>query len=154
MVTIDQSGKLEDTAVDTVLALSNHVKYSIKIKAVDKRRLVTRMRSLGYRAKETTIVLFAIGLFLLVKNSLPKLRSVMIDTEYSGHDRNIRLILLNLLASHAITELDISFMQIGKRNGAHLLALGVYRKRIKANRVVGYEEMVSYLPQKRSGTVK
>jgi len=43
-IEIDQSGKIEETNVDTVIALSNGVKFSVRIHRRTKRRLQEEFR--------------------------------------------------------------------------------------------------------------
>lgn len=50
-VEIDQSGRIEDTRVNTVLALSDEISFSLLILAVDKRECVRRMRERGETGK-------------------------------------------------------------------------------------------------------
>jgi hypothetical protein len=48
-VEVDQSGRVESTDVDTVLAFSNGITASILIPAVEKREYLKRMRQRGLR---------------------------------------------------------------------------------------------------------
>jgi len=48
---IDQSGKIEDTKKLTIIAYANGKTKSLKISAVEKRRLIKTMRALDYPQK-------------------------------------------------------------------------------------------------------
>ncbi len=66
-VEVDQSGKIGDTKVPTVLAFSNEESYAILIPAKVKRECVQRLREQGRTGKTFYMRLFAIGLFFLLK---------------------------------------------------------------------------------------
>lgn len=48
---IDQSGRIEDTRVNTVLAFSDEISFSLLVLAVDKRECVRMMRDRGRPAR-------------------------------------------------------------------------------------------------------
>lgn len=69
-VEVDQTGKMSNLAVDTVLALSNDLKRAILVPAQVKRAIVQTLRDRGKSRTRAAIQLFAAGLFLLLKDTL------------------------------------------------------------------------------------
>src|SRR6266540_2578685 len=97
IVEVDQSGKVEDTAKDTVIAFAYGEQYSVMIPAAVKRQLLVHLRERGIGEKEFTIRVFAVGLYFLLKDKLPNLTRVYIDTEYTGREADIKRYLTNTL---------------------------------------------------------
>ena len=60
-VEVDQSGKIEDTATDTVLAFSNEADFAILIPAKVKRVCLRRLRNRGKAGKSIYWLVFALG---------------------------------------------------------------------------------------------
>jgi len=50
-IEVDQSGKIEQTNKDTVLALSNEISYAVLIPARVKREAINLLRATGKRGK-------------------------------------------------------------------------------------------------------
>ncbi|MFQ5855819.1 MAG: hypothetical protein ACE5LU_09280 [Anaerolineae bacterium] len=96
-VEVDQSGKIGDTKVPTVLAFSNADSYAILIPAIVKRACLQELRQRGKSGTTLYMQLFATGLYLLLKDHIQDLPLVAIDIEYSGHNAMIKQHLLNLL---------------------------------------------------------
>jgi len=98
-VEVDQSGKIGDTKIPTVLALSNGKRYSILIPTSVKRDCVQWLRSKRNGKLETRIYikLFSVGLFLLLRKHIKALEQVVIDIEYPGHEAQIKEQLLKLV---------------------------------------------------------
>jgi hypothetical protein len=80
-IEIDQSGRIEDTRVNTVLAFSNEISFSLLILAVDKRECLRKIRGRGETGKALYLKLFTAALFLLVKDFLDRLDSIIIDQQ-------------------------------------------------------------------------
>ncbi|MEW6406295.1 MAG: hypothetical protein AB1649_31300, partial [Chloroflexota bacterium] len=120
-VEIDQSGKIGDTKVPTVLAFSNGENYAILIPATVKRKCVLELRKRGKETDSFYIQLFSVCLYLLLKNHTRQLAQIIVDFEYSGHDHQIRQQVLHLMRRAKITRprLFISFDRVGKRSPAH-----------------------------------
>lgn len=109
--TIDQSGKVEHTNDDTILALySERIQYTIKIPKEIKQELfnqckVSKKNLLTYR-------IFAFGLYLLLKDKITKSTIIKIDDEYPGHGKDIKNLLLNKLS---IKSDQLGFECLGKK---------------------------------------
>ena len=146
-IEVDQSGKIEDTATDTVIAFSNKKCYSVLIPATVKRSCLERLRQKGKTGKSIYRRMFTIGLFILLKGKIRKHDFIIIDIEYTGHSRTIKEQLINLLSGVG-TEIDpgsVSFQRIGKKSPAHSLAYLTHRGDVKANQIIKFEGIMKYL---------
>lgn len=88
---IDQSGKVEDTAKLTIVAFANGKAKSLKISAVQKRKVVFTLREFSF-GKTFIFKIFAGLIFLLIKDE--KAPEIVIDREYPGHEATIKELLL------------------------------------------------------------
>ena len=91
---IDQSGKIEDTAKDTVLAAVNENDTAVILSAKDKRRLQENFRILG-KPQLFVDAVFAAVLHFLVKK-LTRQGRICVDIEYPGHTKIIEKIVNQL----------------------------------------------------------
>jgi hypothetical protein len=143
-IEIDQSGKIERTQENTVLAFSDGTQASILILAVEKRQCVKRLRQRGETGKTLYRKLFVAALFLLIKDYLGQIEIIAIDAEYPGQEAEISSGLLNHIRriDPSFSEQRIVFGRIGKKSSAHRKALAVYRgedqpsKRVKARELL------------------
>jgi hypothetical protein len=144
VVEVDQSGRIEFTKEDTVLAFANGMKYSILIPATVKRDCVLTLRRLGFAGPNFYLQLFAVGLFLLLKDHIGNISHAILDYEFLGREPEIKRYLSNYLrrAGHTITADQIQFLHIGKHSQAHLLAIATLRRQEKPNRVITLKEML------------
>jgi hypothetical protein len=142
-VEIDQSGKVERTQTDTVLAFANGQVFAICIPATVKRAALEKLRQKHKSGAAIYLRLFAAGLYLLIKDHLRTIDRMVIDTEYTGQEANIRGMLLRLIrqAGVAYTGHQIEFYQVGKDSPAHALAWAVHRGTRKADHVVTEAEL-------------
>lgn len=83
------------------------------------------------------------ALFLLLSERLDALGGITIDTEYPGHEAEIKSLLLHLLRQNGRrVEADaIVFAQIGKASPAHDLAIGVTRGQYRAHRTIKEQDV-------------
>lgn len=145
-IEIDQSGKIEETGHNTVIAFSNSKTKSLLIKAKDKRLLQKLFREKGKR-NIFTYKLFALLISVLLKEDLSKIGQVIIDLEYQAQDNLIKNFLLQYLY-----EIDknfdkdiIHFQSIGRGSNAHKVALDVLRKDREPDIIVKIKDILSYL---------
>lgn len=134
---IDQSGKVEDTHKDTILALADaEFSYAIKITSKTKRALQAYFRSAG-EPRLFVYKIFAFGVFALINAYNMKLKSVVVDQEYTGKEKLIGDMLLRLADTFEIGKrITIEFGHIGKSSPAHLRAyLVATRKHIEDKRL-------------------
>ncbi|TSC88360.1 MAG: hypothetical protein G01um101416_28 [Microgenomates group bacterium Gr01-1014_16] len=143
-VEVDQSGKIGDTRVNTVLAFSNSNKYSIEVTSQVKRKCLETLRQNGKSGTTLYLELFSSCLFLLLKDHIDNVGTVKIDIEYQGHNAKIKEHLINLFlgVGKKIDKDKIEFILIGKKSNAHLLAIGVYRGKIKPDKKISFEDII------------
>lgn len=147
-VEVDQSGKIADTKVPTVLAFSNKLSYAILIPATEKRVCLHEMRRHGHAGTTLYLQLFSTALYLLLKDHIHQMSEVFIDIEYAGHNTKIKEWLLNLLK---VDPDKIHFTQIhrGRRKPpAHDKAYYTYRGELEADKMVTADELLHELVTK------
>lgn len=137
---IDQSGKIEQTSQDTVLAYSNGVSYAIVIPRKVKRQAQELFRLCGL-TKTFVYYLFAVGIFYLLADFKQK-QEIVVDVEYPGKDKLIKALVLSFLTSHKKQIHDLRFARIGNRPRVHYAAKDVFDKRILPNRRLTLTEIV------------
>lgn len=143
-IEIDQSGKIGDTRIATVLAFSDGSSYSIRIKATTKRKLVKELRMFK-DSRRFYYQLFAVLVFILIKNFIAQIQLIYIDQEYPGREDEIKAYLIHLITGNGMV-FDpqlIHFTRIGKQSAAHVKALESFQKK-KAEREIGYDEIISF----------
>lgn len=138
---IDQSGKVEYTSHNTVVAFSNGKKGAILLKAKDKRILQSRFREAGKR-QIFTYRIFSILIFLLLKRV--KFNEVVIDIEYPGRGDLIKNFLVSDFRKNGINvrPSQISFRQIGKKCEAHWHSYKVFKGKRKSEKVTDVREIL------------
>lgn len=124
---IDQSGKIEQTNLNTILCISNATWYAITIQAKTKRQLQEIFRRNG-QIRNFILFTFCAGLSLLLTSKQQHL--VIIDREYYGKEAVIKSLLLKMVGVKKLPQLR--FALIGKKSPAHVRALAITRKQIKA----------------------
>ena len=142
---IDQSGRVEYTSHDTVIAISNGERNAILIKAKDKRYLQQVFRKMG----KNNIFVFRVFSLLIVQ--LVKItkccEELTIDLEYPGRESQIKNYILEDLKNSGskINTENIKFGRIGKKSEAHWHAYYVFKKKRKAEIVITAKEVLNYL---------
>ena len=117
---IDQSGKIEDTAKNTVIAYANSQQFAIIISKKTKRQLQELFRQIGMPRVYIYIV-FAYGVFALIKD-MKTTQNFTIDTEYPGKERLLKSLILRFLTSYKRPDHSIHFARIGNRPRVHYAA--------------------------------
>lgn len=145
-IEVDQSGKVENTQTDTVLAFSDGKSYSIVIPAQLKREWFVVMEEAGRSKRSAYLLLFSIGLFLLLKPVINKNVEIVIDKEYPGREKDIKAMLLRYFwnSKIAISEDQISFELISRASNAHEVAHAAFRERAKVGEVIGKRELFRF----------
>ncbi len=138
-VEIDQSGRIEETNRDTIIAFSNEEQFSVRIPARVKRQLLEVFRRRG-KPDLFKYKTFALGVSILLQKSKisPKNLSLVIDREYPGHENLIK----DIIWSHLNPEIEINFESIGKKSKAHYVAYGVFMKRQQADYTASFEDFI------------
>lgn len=143
---IDQSGKIEQTSKNTVIALSNSTQTSIILKAKDKRDLQSIYRAAG-KPKLFSIQVFAALTYLLIENSHVNDGIMYIDKEYPGYEDIIKSYLVQLINKRGRVKLDpenIRFTLVGKASKAHLFGYKHF-KQGKASFKVTKEDILAMI---------
>ncbi|HCA67003.1 MAG: hypothetical protein UW39_C0005G0033 [Parcubacteria group bacterium GW2011_GWC2_44_17] len=144
-IEIDQSGKIEDTARNTVIAFSNTDRKSICISSADKRTLQKIFRQKG-KHKVFVYQLFALLIFLLIKSGLRGYDSIIIDVEYEGKESLIKSFLVRYCSCNNahFDKTIVQFRRIGKGSPAHAYALDVLRRKRAPDTTATIEEILPY----------
>ncbi len=138
---IDQSGKIEQTNMDTVVALANSEYFAVVLKKKDKRLLEKIFKKMG-KIKSYPYVVFASLVAIILKVASVK-QKVVVDREYIGHENLIRERVLHFLQLQGVGhELMITFGHVGKLSNAHDVAAKVGTKKIKPDKIVSLEEVL------------
>ena len=114
---IDQSIKIEHTNKTSYVCLANGKILISSISAKDKKEL-----KLYFRELEKPLIFKLFTFSVLCSKVIIGLKpgSVIIDQEYSGHSRQIKSFILQILQIEGIdTEPVISFSEVGKGSPAH-----------------------------------
>ncbi len=147
---IDQSGKIEQTSLDTIIALSNSKKYCVVLKRRTKRLLQEEFR---LRKKPRMFIFDTFcALLAIILLKVKPASSVFIDKEYFGNEDLIKARILEFInkLSKSDSIPEIEFILVGKSSPAHLLAAKVGKKEVKPDKVVTLEEISTALwPKKR-----
>jgi hypothetical protein len=147
VVEVDQSGRIEFTSQDTILAFANGINYSILIPSQVKQRCVQNLRRRYHKLKEPYLKMFVVGLFILLRNHTKQLDMVIIDIEFKGLDGVIRGMLLNYLRGIVpdFPKEAIIFRSIGKHSTAHYKAYDTFTKKLKPDYTVSEAEFMELL---------
>ncbi len=120
-IEIDQSGKVEQTHLGTVVALSNDIQISVLLRKKEKRILQEHFRYIHKKNIFSYIVFAALVAYVL--HGYSSRYKVTIDTEYTGHEALIKEYILKFL--HHLKSPSIPpviFSRVGKKSPADIHA--------------------------------
>ncbi len=140
-IEIDQSGKIEQTDMDTVIAFSNRYQYSVLITKSTKREIFIKYKG---KVKNLKYKLFCIGVYFCIRDYLHEYQLIIIDLEYRGKENLIKSILLNFIRK-TYKNFDskiIRFGSITKNSNAHTAAIDVHRGNRKPNKIISMKEVM------------
>lgn len=140
-VEIDQSGKIEQTNLDTIVALSNDIQLAVLLKKKYKRELQAYFREIGKNKIFSYIVFSALIARLLLY--YPYSTKVMVDEEYIGHEALIKeylVIFLTVLKKKQIP--PIIFGRVGKHSPADLYAHRIIKGQVKPTKIITTKEII------------
>lgn len=142
-ILIDQSGKIEYTSKNTIVAFSNGKQKSLLIRSKGKREIQEIFRDAG-KPDIFVYKTFAILIYLLIKDDLKKIQQIAIDREYHGKESLIKNFLLEILRKNGsnFNPEDISFVLVGKKHPCHKIAINVFRGHSKPDLVVSKKEVL------------
>ena len=145
-VEVDQSGKIENTSVITILAFSNNTNDYVYIKSLCKRSLKRYFKE-KQKTRSYVYKTFAVLLYLLIKRNNLK-GDIYIDLEYPGNMALIKSYLFRIFKKNKYNHnnIYIYFRNIGKKSKAHYLAISQYRARKHCkNKEAGSTEVLKIL---------
>lgn len=146
-VEVDISGRVEDTATDTIFAFSNDVQHKISFPKKVKKECITTFRKLGKTGKTFYFELYCAGLTILLKEHTKKISLITLDEEYRQRNKDIKQTFLNLFrkTGKSLTSNQIRFELIGKKSNAHVIAINCHRRRAKPNKIIRSEEILNLI---------
>lgn len=142
-IEVDQSGKIEQTNMDTIIAFSDGESGSIRITSQVKRKLIDELRSAEYRGSNFYLKIFCAAVFLLLKSHLKSLKKVTIDDEYTGKEAQVKDFLTRHIGEGR--EIEVEVARIGRKSNAHVLALAVLRRERQEDRKISLAELLIVL---------
>lgn len=154
IVEVDQSIKVEQTNRDTVIAFSNSERFALLIPAAVKRQASQYLQRQGKTNRQIYLYLFVLALYHLIKSHRGQVSALVIDIEYDGQEQNIKALFFQFLAVDRGNRTRVVFKSIGKKSGAHTLAISVVRGEREADSRITYQEFVKPLAKstkKRTG---
>lgn len=138
---IDQSGKIEQTNINTIVALTNGKKFTVVLSKKDKRILEAIFKKMG-KIKSYPYVVFA-ALLAILLNLADIKNKVVVDREYMGHENTIRERTLHFLYCLGVkNDLIIEFGHVGKLSKAHDLAAKVGSRKVKPDKIASLKEVL------------
>lgn len=142
---IDQSIKIENTSKTTYVSIANGQTVTVSISAGDKRRLKLFFRELG---KPLIFKIFTFSVLCTIAIVESKTKSVTIDCEYVGHERQIKSFILQILRIKNLEEISINFVSIGKSSRAHKTVYSSQKNKLRGikvtvNQVISYYDHVN-----------
>lgn len=141
---IDQSGKIEQTERNTVIACINSKEITILLKKSEKRRLQKIFIDLEMK-KFFPYLTFAALLALLLNKLKPKAK-IIIDKEYFGHEDLIEeKINIYLEQIGEKSRPHIEWGHVGKLSKAHNLGYMVAVNKKKPNLTAGAKEVMEVI---------
>lgn len=129
---IDQSGKIEQTNINTVLAYSNDNVGAVILRAKDKRKLQEMFREV---AAPRLFINYTFSALIICLLKPLKISHVTVDKEYTGNER----IIGSLVKAEITTEIDWKY--IGKSSKAHNVAYKVFSKKLAIGKYINAEEI-------------
>lgn len=138
---IDQSIKIEKTNKTSYVCLANGEILVSSISARDKKELKLYFRELE---KLLIFKLFTFSVLCAKIIIQAKVGSVIIDTEYSGHERQIKSFILQIFKMEGFEEPIVSFAQVGKKSSAHKGAYEAFKLNTSNIKVTSKEVLKYY----------
>lgn len=140
---IDQSGKIEQTERNTVIACTNKRQFTVLLKKGEKRKLQKVFRVADMQ-KLFPYLTFATLVAILLHKLSPKQR-IIIDREYFGHEDFIEERIEVYLIQLGSKPPPISFGHVGKLSEAHQLGYRVAIGKEKADLSLTADEILKVI---------
>jgi hypothetical protein len=129
-VEVDSSGVWGKMSEPTVFAFSNSLSRALWLDPAVKKACIEDIRRRKGRTDVNDYIrLYAISVFLLLRDSLGQFSEIVLDLEYPKKMGLVRIILLELIWASDPQQANtpIRVQRIGKTSRAHDKANGVYR---------------------------
>lgn len=149
-IEVDQSGKIEQTSINTALGYSNKTTRSVLISSREKIKLQKFFQAEG-KSQLFVILTFAALLYVLLEDVFKKQVDMYVDREYSGYETFIKNELVNIAKANRVS-LDshyLHFTLIGRSSRAHKIAIIAHRTK-RANIKVAANEIIALIKKSRS----
>lgn len=147
---IDQSGKIEQTERNTVIACTNERQFTVLLKKGEKRKLQKLFRAADMQ-KLFPYLTFSTLIAILLHKLSPK-HKVIIDREYMGHEGFIEERIEVYMAQLGSKVPPFSFGHVGKLSKAHQLGYIVATGKEKADLSLTASEVLKIIfGKKESG---
>ncbi len=147
-IEIDQSGKVEQTGKDTVVACATKKGFarSLRISAREKRKLQKFFRKIG-KPSMYVYKVFSVLIVMLIRTHLDSFDRIIIDTEYWHQDHILRNLIVEILRKDvpSFDPARIIFRQIGKNSPAHDVANATYKRKQKPTLQVTAREVLAVI---------
>lgn len=151
---IDQSGRIEQTNLNTVLAIADQdTRIAIIFDRKNKRVLQSIFRN-QRKIRMFTILTFSALIAILIKKSSIGRNNILIDHKYLTDEDFIKERILQYLQKLKVSKIPrIEFGHVGKTSSAHELATQVSHQKKKADKTVDLKEIFELvlLPIKKIG---
>jgi len=141
---IDQSGRIEYTSHDTVLAIANGSTYSVLLRANEKRLLHSIFRIYFNKNRQYVYEVFSALVYILLTHMKAK-SQVLIDKEYPGKEDLIKLHILEYDVDKILLAENIGFGLVGKKSPAHHLAYAVFKKYQNPSKIVHSQDLIKII---------
>ena len=135
-ISVDQSPRIENWTKNSAIAFSNGTQKVLIITSQLKREALALLLKRGKTEDTAKWMIFAAGIFLLVRDDLSKIQKITIDQDFDARTMNnlCHWLWQKIKRSKPRFALDdIDFRSIKRKNPAHYLAYGVYTGLIKPN---------------------
>ena len=151
---IDQSGRIEQTNLNTILAITNKNKQIVIIFNRKNKRILQSIFRNQRKIRMFTILTFSALIAILIKKSAIGRNNILIDHEYLADEDFIKEHILQYLQKLKVYKIPkIEFGHVGKTSFAHELAAKVAHQKKKADKIVNLKEVfeLALLPIKKIG---
>jgi hypothetical protein len=149
IVEVDQSNKIEQPR-KTTIAFSDGVSFAVILPHPVKNEALRYLRNQGKSKDTAQVLIFAAGVFLLLRDYLDRVHRVKIDVEYPGWEGTIKAFLLQHIWRNKpdFEEWRIVFTPVGKGSPAHRKANAVREGKDTVSRTVRVGELIEVLESK------
>jgi hypothetical protein len=142
IIEVDQSNKIERTGKDTVIGIGTKKKrFAAIVSRKIKRRLQIEFREAGQPRLFVYRTFIAAVVLTLQYSTWKNISDVVIDIEYSGHERRLRSIFLEMWARFSDSIPEVSFRLIGRQSPAHDACYEVTIGKRRADKVLNLGEL-------------